>query len=160
MKKVKLTDTYCEVSEKIEELVMRTDQKLLAIWAADCAERMLPYFEEKYPEDMRPREAIESARTWVRGEITLGGVHSGGARTKALAAHASAREIDDDIAIAVARATGHVAATVHIGRHALGTANYLAKAVIYIGGKEAMLQEREWQYEYLQFLIKQQKDSM
>jgi hypothetical protein len=33
--------------EPIEKLVRKTDHKTLAIWAADCAERVLPYFEEK-----------------------------------------------------------------------------------------------------------------
>jgi len=38
------------------------DRESLALWAADCAEHVLPYFEEKYPEDARPRRAIEAAR--------------------------------------------------------------------------------------------------
>lgn len=45
----------------------------LAIWAADCDERVLPYFEEKYPEDNRPRKANEACRTWAR----TGGIWDG-----------------------------------------------------------------------------------
>ena len=30
-------------------LVQATDQKTLAIWAIDCAERVLPFFEEQFP---------------------------------------------------------------------------------------------------------------
>ena len=37
-------------------------QKSLALWAADCAEHVLQYFEEKYPKDDRPRKAIEAGR--------------------------------------------------------------------------------------------------
>jgi len=46
----------------IYELADRTDHKILAIWAADCAERALAFFEQRYPEDDRPRKAIEAIR--------------------------------------------------------------------------------------------------
>ena len=38
-------------AEAMKELVRGTDKKILAVWATDCAERVLPYFEEKYPGD-------------------------------------------------------------------------------------------------------------
>ncbi len=38
----------------------------MAAWVADCAERVLPLFERAYPEDDRPRNAIETCRAWVR----------------------------------------------------------------------------------------------
>jgi len=47
------------------ELVEKTDHKTLAVWAIDCAERVMPYFEEKYPEDRRPRQALETLQTWI-----------------------------------------------------------------------------------------------
>ena len=46
--------------EEFLKLIKNTDHKTLAVWAVDCAERVLPYFEEKYPEDNRPRRAIEA----------------------------------------------------------------------------------------------------
>lgn len=49
------------------------DHRALALWAADCAERVLPLFEGKCPEDDRPRGAIEAGRAWARGEIAMGG---------------------------------------------------------------------------------------
>ena len=100
------------------------DHKLLALWAADCAEHVLPYFEEKYPKDDRPRKAIEAARAWTRGEIRVGQ-----ARAAALAAHAAARNADDAAARAAARAAGHAAATAHVAGHARGAASYAVKAV-------------------------------
>jgi hypothetical protein len=42
-----------------------------ALWAADCAEGVLSYFEEAFPDDDRPREAIEAARAWARGEMRV-----------------------------------------------------------------------------------------
>ena len=44
------------------------DRYLVGLWAADCAERVLPLFEAKAPSDTRPREAIEGIRTFARGE--------------------------------------------------------------------------------------------
>jgi len=49
----------------------------LAVWAADCAERVLSLFEDKYPGDDRPRHAVEQARAWARGEITMTGRKTG-----------------------------------------------------------------------------------
>ena len=46
-------------------LVHDTDQKTLAVWAIDCAERVLPYFEQQFPEDQRPRHAIEALQVWI-----------------------------------------------------------------------------------------------
>ena len=43
---------------------------LLAAFACDCAERVLPIFEKQYPDDKRPRNAIEITRQWLRGEVT------------------------------------------------------------------------------------------
>jgi hypothetical protein len=34
-------------TERIDHQIFKPDQKLLAVWAAECAERVLPFFEEK-----------------------------------------------------------------------------------------------------------------
>ena len=47
------------------------DHHLLALWAATCAEHVLPLFEAEQPDDARPREAIEHARAWTRGEVRM-----------------------------------------------------------------------------------------
>ena len=38
----------------------------LRLFAADCAEHVLKHFENKYPDDKRPREAIKAARRYAR----------------------------------------------------------------------------------------------
>ncbi|MCX6101620.1 MAG: hypothetical protein NTV92_09470, partial [Candidatus Bipolaricaulota bacterium] len=43
-----------------------------AFLAADGAEHVLPYFENAFPDDDRPRKAIETTRAWARGEIRAG----------------------------------------------------------------------------------------
>ena len=40
------------------------------MFAADCAEKVLPIFEGYVPGDDRPRKAIEAARAYALGEIT------------------------------------------------------------------------------------------
>ena len=110
----------CQRMPKPDEL----QHKLIAGWAANCAENVLLIFEEKYPEDCRPRQAIEAARLWVKGEIKVGE-----ARKFAFAAHAAARNAEDPQAKAAARSAGHAAATPHVPGHAKYAAFYALKAV-------------------------------
>ena len=116
----------------------KRDQKALALWAADCAERALPFFEKEYPHDDRPRKAIQAARAWARGEITVGQ-----ARASAFAAHAAARDAARNrhpaacaAAVAAARAAGHAAATAHVAGHAPHVAAYAVKAKAIEAGRE------------------------
>ena len=44
-----------------------SDHRLLALWAAACAEHVLHLFESVQPSDPRPRQAIEQIRAWARG---------------------------------------------------------------------------------------------
>jgi hypothetical protein len=99
------------------------DRRVLAVWAAYCAERTLHLFEAEAPSDSRPREAIDGARAFARGELRIGP-----ARTLAVRAHAAAREVDDPAAVAAARATGHAAAVAHMASHARGVPAYAAIA--------------------------------
>jgi len=41
----------------------------LRLFAADCAEHVVHFYEAKYPNDDRPRKAIEATRAFARGEI-------------------------------------------------------------------------------------------
>src|SRR2546430_16435103 len=45
--------------------------RLLAQWAAECADHVLPLSEAAQPLDPKPRRAVEQARAWPRGEITM-----------------------------------------------------------------------------------------
>jgi hypothetical protein len=35
-------------------------------WAAECAQRVLKHYEDRYPNDKRPREAIDAALRWAK----------------------------------------------------------------------------------------------
>ncbi len=45
------------------------DQKAISLLACDFAERVLPIWYEYYPDDHRPREAIEAVREYLAGKI-------------------------------------------------------------------------------------------
>src|SRR5829696_8477606 len=99
-----------------------SDHQLLALWAAACAEHVLDLFESAKPEDPRPRRAMERARAWARGEVTMTQ-----ARTAAGHANAAARDLRGaarHAAYAAAQA-GNVA---HVAAHELGAAAYAIKA--------------------------------
>src|SRR5215208_3259446 len=118
--------TPSRAAEAVRVREMRLDSfarghRSLVLWATDCAEHVLPYFEEKYPKDNRPRNALEAERAWVRGEIAM----------------SEAR--------AAACAAGHAAATAHVASHAAHAANYAVKAA----RTAATARERDWQYRRL-----------
>ncbi len=102
------------------------NQRALATWAAECAERVLAYFEKVYPQDDRPRKAIEVCRTWV----STGVFKMADIRGASLAAHAAARAAkENDAACFAARAAGQAVATAHVPQHAYGGAYYALKAI-------------------------------
>ena len=136
--------------ERIAEFVGKTDHKTLAVWAIDCVERVLPYFEGKYPEDNRPRNAIETLKTWINTGVFKMAV----IRKASLDAHAAAREVgEDNAARSAARAAGQAVATAHVPTHAIGAAIYALQAVHRAANSPdadaAVAKEREWQYKHL-----------
>lgn len=50
------------------------DRRVLAVWAADCADRTLSLFEALAPSDPRPRDAIDGVRAFARGDMRIGRV--------------------------------------------------------------------------------------
>jgi len=132
------------------ELVKKTDHKALALWAIDCAERVMPYFEEKYPEDHRPRQAIETLQTWINTGVFKMAI----IRKASLASHAAAREVgEDNAARSVARAAGQAVATAHVPTHSIGAAIYALQAIHRVtdasDADAAVAKERDWQYGHL-----------
>jgi hypothetical protein len=98
------------------------DHALLALWAASCAEHVLELFEAARPEDARPRNAIEQARGWARGEVRM-------MQARAAGGHAmgAARDLRGAARYA-AYAAGQAAVVAHVAAHELGAAAYAIKA--------------------------------
>ena len=98
--------------------------RLLALWAAECAEHVLPLFEAERPDDLRPRAAIEAARTWAAGGAAM-------MATRAMGGHAmgAARDLRGAPRFA-AYAAGQAAVVAHVAEHDLGAAAYAIKAAV------------------------------
>jgi hypothetical protein len=122
------------------------ERRLVAAWAADCAERVLGLFEACAPADDRPRAAIARTRAFARGELDtaeeirrrfVGGVPAG--------------EVKDPAASAAARAAGQAVAVCHMGAHALGAAAYAVRAVSLAAPDrpEAVNDEVNWQLTHM-----------
>lgn len=136
--------------EPMVQLVKETDRKILAVWAIDCVLRVLPFFEEQYPHDPRPREAIVALQEWIHSGVFRMAVIRGAS----LASHAAAREVgEDNPARSAARAAGQAVATAHVATHSLGAALYAQQAVFRAAdpadAEAAVAKEREWQYHRL-----------
>ena len=106
--------------------------RALGSWAADCAERALPVYENYSDSNSRPRDAIEGIRVFAAG-----GKRTAQLRSLALSAFSAAREADDPAAAAAARAAGlaassaytHPLVDVQQTKHIVGPAAYAALAL-------------------------------
>ena len=123
------------------------DHRLLALWAAACAEHVLPLFESVRPSDPRPRRAIEQIRAWTRGEIRMSDSRAAGGH-----AMAAARDLSG-AARHAAYAAGQAGVVAHVAAHDLGAAAYAIKAAraAASAGESELAGRREcsWQREQL-----------
>ena len=99
-----------------------SDHRLLALWAASCAEHVLHLFESVQPSDPRPRHAIEQIRAWTRREITMSQARGGGRPC-----HGRGKGVARSRPHA-AFAAGQAAVVAHVAEHDLGAAAYAIKA--------------------------------
>lgn len=122
------------------------DRRLVALWAADCAERVLPLFEVEAPEDDRARDGIDRTRAYGRGEL-----EAAGEIKRRLVAGRAAQSVKSPAAVAAARAVGQASAVAHMGAHALGAAAYAAKAASMAADDQEVARRDEvrWQIDYM-----------
>lgn len=83
--------------------------RVVARYAAECAQEALPVFEADRPEDPRARAAIDAALRFARGEP-----RTNLQRVAALEAHRAAKETTTAAANAAARAAGDAAASAYL----------------------------------------------
>lgn len=141
--------------QPLRALIEEQKHRTLVMWALDCAPRVLEIFERQYPDDPRPRLALETAQAWARGEVKMPV-----AKRAIHAAHHAATEAGaSPSAEAAARAIGHAAATVHVETHALGLVFYGLTAFVYHEDKtpEDTLVERECRFFYDRLLYWQDR---
>jgi hypothetical protein len=105
------------------QALSESDRRVVAAWAADCAERVLPLFEAEAPGDDRARDGILRARAFSRGELD-----AAGEIRRRFAAGRASRAATSPAGKAAAWAAGQASGVAHMGAHALGAAAYAAKA--------------------------------
>lgn len=113
-----------ECIQPLRELIEKQLHKTLILWALECAEPYLAYFETHRPGESRPRRVLEIAGKWACGQVKMPE-----AKKAIHAAHSAAAAVGDKTrhdasVMAAGRAVGHAAATVHVETHALGLAFY------------------------------------
>src|SRR5579875_4148716 len=100
------------------QTLSEAERRIVAAWAANCVERVLPFFEAEAPGDRRPHDAILRTRAFARGELDVATQirrrFAGGRATLGVGPAAAA----------AARAAGQASAIAHMGAHALGAAAY------------------------------------
>jgi len=127
------------------------DRRIVAAWAADCAERVVWLFEAEAPQDRRPRDAIARTRAFARGELDVAAEIR-----RRFAGGGAARDVSAPAAAAAARAAGQAAAVAHMGAHALGAAAYAAKAagLAVPDQRIAVAEEIRWQLGHMSAPVK------
>jgi hypothetical protein len=122
------------------------DRRLVAAWAADCAERVLHLFEAEAPHDDRPRAVIARTRAFARGEL-----RTAEEIRRRFTGGVAADDVKGPAAAAAARAAGQAVAVCHMGAHALGAAAYAVKAAGLAAPDrpEAVEDEIRWQLDHM-----------
>ena len=128
------------------QTLSEAERRIVARWAADCAERVVGLFEAEAPADRRPRDAIARARAFARGELDVAEQIR-----RRFVGGAAAREVGVPAAAAAAKAAGQAAAVAHMGAHALGAAAYAAWAAGLAAPDrpEAVADEIRWQLSHM-----------
>lgn len=112
------------------------DRQELICWPVACIERLLPVFEADEPDDSRLTDALDGARKFALGQLSVGPM-----RKLAFGCHAAAREASSAPASSVARACGQAVAVAHMAGHSREMARYTSKALT----GDMLSQELEWQ---------------
>ena len=126
---------FAKDTEFLQDLAMlfrEQSHRAMVLWALDLAAESVARLEGNYPDETRPREALEATRAWAAGDIKMRL-----AQRKILDCHAFAKEIDSKEDIALCHAIGQACAVVHTVGHAIGYPMYDLSAIVYQLGIES-----------------------
>ena len=138
---LKDTDKFCASEMRI---VKEIPNKVIQQFAIDCAWRVLHIFEERYPDDKRPRQAIEAAKAYLKFPTQ-----------EKLAIMDAARAAARDAAWDAARAAARAAARDAARAAARDAARAAARDAAWGAAGDA---ERKWQNRHLLNLIKKGRE--
>lgn len=128
------------VAEHRGGALLKDHHRQLILWSCVCVEHVFPLLAGKVNERML--NALAVARSWAKGNVTVGE-----ARKASVDMLALARELTVPSEVAIVRAAGHAVATAHMAGHSLGGALYALKAIKHSG--LSIIAERKWQNEQL-----------
>jgi hypothetical protein len=157
MNKFSLTKHDDELLDIIKPVKQYSNEhRILAIWAIDCLNRILPLFEMKYPSEIILKTAVGTLQKWINGEIKMWDARK---YTYTVLALAKTMEKYDKPYSQIVRATSHCLATCHVPTHSEGTAMYAVSAIKLINKSKddavvLMENERIWQINHLKELMK------
>lgn len=120
-----------EYLQDLRFLFQYQNHRVMVLWAFDLAEETIEKLEEKYPDEKRPREALEAVQDWAFGKIKMRL-----AQRKILNCHALAKELSNKEDIAMCHAVGQACAVVHTAGYAIGYPIYDLTSIVYKLGIE------------------------
>ena len=132
---------FSKDTEYLQDLMMlfqNQSHRTMVLWALDFAAESVAKLEGKYPNEKRPREALEAAQDWAAGKIKMLP-----AQRKILDCHAFAKEINCKEDIAACHAVGQACGVVHAPGHAMGCPIYDLTSIIYRLGIEHCIEAVE-----------------
>ena len=115
----------CLLLDELCQLMEQANRQVLVLWALELAEESARVLAEKYPEDFRPKEAVEAATSWAKGQIKMPI-----AKHAILNCHTMAKELENPADIARCHAVGQACSVVHTVGHALGYPMYDLTAIV------------------------------
>ena len=121
--------------QDLAALFAQQTRRVMILWALEFAASSVAALEETYPQEKRPREALEAARAWAAGAIKMRP-----AQRKILDCHAFAKEISCKADIASCHAVGQACAVVHTAGHAMGYPIYDLSSLVYRLGLDGCAQ--------------------
>ena len=130
-------------------LLREQSHRTIVLWALELAAESVAELEEKYPDELRPSEAMEATRAWAEGKIKMRL-----AQRKILDCHAFAKELGSKEDIALCHAIGQACAVVHMAGHAMGYPMYEFSSIVYrLGVENCRETVEERKQEYIQKLF-------
>lgn len=111
--------------QELVQLMRRQKRRTLVLWGFECGRGTLEMFENRYPDELRPRKAFDTCEQWAQGSVKMAE-----AKQAILDCHAVCKGIEDEYSIALCHAIGQGLSTIHAKGHALGLAFYELTAIV------------------------------
>lgn len=131
------------------ELMARLDHKVIILWAFDCVKVPLALLEAKYPNEQRPRIAVELCKQWAEGKIKMPV-----AKKAILECHQVSKEVEDIYYASLCHAIGQAVSSVHVQTHAIGLSIYELSSIVFLNQENAkpILEDKlRYYYQKLQY---------